>query len=510
MVSNSRSLVFAVTLFVGVCIIFTHCSDSGTNSDNQKTEPENLIDPEGGTVVSDDGLFELTIPEGALEEEVGITITKSSVNDNGSIIDLPVKSVYQLEPSGLQFLKPITYTLNLNNTIKQKNSLQQFYGFLAFSISESGVESISNQSQKIDPENGGIVLSGQLDHFSSVVFFEGHLRFEVNYPDTLCVGQESTMSIVITKTDAPGGMYSDGKPKVLEIGPLGNNLQTIDFDNSLFDNDQVSQKIPLSCRGSQGSQLLEFVIKTTFSLVFDLSTLAGSTDHWFFIQVNCVDCTPDKPMLISPENNSEDIELTPTLTWEEVEEADWYEIQWIREGESFTDENVNRALTKDPRWTLDKLDDETQYQWRVRAWKGPEFDEDRSIPGEWSDKWTFTTLKGTENIEFGDLTVCVEHGETKSDIFWRWAYTSSGIENDTEILVKMVVQLPDGTTAEVTGSPVQANILLLTLEIYTFGNYTYEIVEVLYQGEPYDFGGENINGEIDVTAEEQNAGECSD
>lgn len=214
--------------------------------------------------------------------------------------------------------------------------------------------------------------------------------------------------------------------------------------------------------------------------------------------------------MLSPENNSEDVELTPMLRWEEVENADWYEVQWIKEGESFDDENVNKAFTTDPQRTLDKLDKETEYQWRVRAWDGPEFDEDESISGEWSDVWSFTTRKSTETLELGELKVCVEHGDTKSDIFFEWAIISNFFDNLSDVKVKMIVTLPDGTTADITTSPLSAKILLFILEIYTYGNYEYEITEVTFKGDPIDISGEALTGEVNVSSEEQNAGECGE
>ena len=64
---------------------------------------------EGGAVTSEDGAVTLSIPEGALAADTQISVTAIDTPD--SLSDAPiVGQVYDLQPSGLTFLEPITVT----------------------------------------------------------------------------------------------------------------------------------------------------------------------------------------------------------------------------------------------------------------------------------------------------------------------------------------------------------------------------------------------------------------
>lgn len=44
-------------------------------------------------------------------------------------------------------------------------------------------------------------------------------------------------------------------------------------------------------------------------------------------------------------------------------------------------------------------------------------------------------------------------------------FSSTLIEDGSDFLIRMKIELPDGTTAEIISSPTQANLLILALEI---------------------------------------------
>lgn len=75
-----------------VVMITTGCSEEGTT-----------VGPRGGVVVSDDGRFTLEIPEGALEQEVDITIEEVECEQPEAI-----DTCYEVGPIGLPLLFPGT------------------------------------------------------------------------------------------------------------------------------------------------------------------------------------------------------------------------------------------------------------------------------------------------------------------------------------------------------------------------------------------------------------------
>ncbi|NIP31767.1 MAG: hypothetical protein GTO02_19855, partial [Candidatus Dadabacteria bacterium] len=79
---------------------------------------KNIIGPDGGTIVTSDGLFTLEIPEGALTEDVEITLTRDE-GIEGDVL------VYDAEPSGLEFLLPAIFSGDVtdisNNGENDKN-----------------------------------------------------------------------------------------------------------------------------------------------------------------------------------------------------------------------------------------------------------------------------------------------------------------------------------------------------------------------------------------------------
>lgn len=148
--------------------------------------------------------------------------------------------------------------------------------------------------------------------------------------------------------------------------------------------------------------------------------------------------------------------------------------------------------------------------WRFDGWSGDqeceESKEDCVIKMD-KDRTVKATFKEMENVKFPDPKICIEHGTSQSKILWLWLFGESlGFRFE----VTMRVLLPNGNVVEgtVTSSEEAATILFL-LDIFTFGNYQWEIVEVINinTGLPVPFSG-TTQGEVDVNSQEQNPGEC--
>lgn len=73
------------------------------------TEEGIIVDERGGLLISDDGLFSLEVPAGALEQPVDITLEEVGCKQPGLI-----GICYEMEPLGLPFSRPgrVTYQLD--------------------------------------------------------------------------------------------------------------------------------------------------------------------------------------------------------------------------------------------------------------------------------------------------------------------------------------------------------------------------------------------------------------
>jgi len=79
-------------IVLAAVVLTTGCSEEGTP-----------VGPRGGVVVSDDGRFALEIPEGALDQEVDITIDEVECEQPQAI-----GACYEVGPTGLPLLFPGT------------------------------------------------------------------------------------------------------------------------------------------------------------------------------------------------------------------------------------------------------------------------------------------------------------------------------------------------------------------------------------------------------------------
>ena len=102
----------------------------------------------------------------------------------------------------------------------------------------------------------------------------------------------------------------------------------------------------------------------------------------------------DIPLLLSPENGADEVELTPVLSWQESDPEVTYTLQWSQDETFESSFNQEGELT-DTSFELPELDELTQYHWRVKA-VGDE------LESNWSEIWSFTTMMAT-TVDHADL-----------------------------------------------------------------------------------------------------------
>lgn len=79
-----------------------------------EAEEGDTIGPRGGVVISDDGLFSLEIPEGALDTEVAITIEQVDCHRADALA-----SCYEVGPVGLPLLLPAEVVYEVDEQMLQ-------------------------------------------------------------------------------------------------------------------------------------------------------------------------------------------------------------------------------------------------------------------------------------------------------------------------------------------------------------------------------------------------------
>jgi hypothetical protein len=170
----------------------------------------NEISTEGGTIVSADGKLELLFPQGALSKKKKITIQpviNHAANGRGK--------AYRMEPSGLQFDKPVTIVFHY--------SQEETSGTLP------GLKGIAGQNEKgkwevlpdVAVDTTAKTISSQIHHFSSYTAFDKI----VLAPQQGRVKVEKTQGLWLSIADYTPLQGSDG-----ELPPLPPRVNIPDPD----------------------------------------------------------------------------------------------------------------------------------------------------------------------------------------------------------------------------------------------------------------------------------------
>lgn len=92
---------------------------------------------------------------------------------------------------------------------------------------------------------------------------------------------------------------------------------------------------------------------------------------------------PETPKLLYPVNNSEDISAPLDIEWEQLNNANTYELQ-LSLSSNFNDIEIEEKGLDTTSIQIENLSEEDTYYWRVRA-------RNTAGTGEWSNTYNFTT-----------------------------------------------------------------------------------------------------------------------
>ncbi|WP_340105580.1 T9SS type A sorting domain-containing protein [Rhodohalobacter sp. 8-1] len=107
------------------------------------------------------------------------------------------------------------------------------------------------------------------------------------------------------------------------------------------------------------------------------------SEVWSFTTEGGATNPPAKVTLVSPEDEAQDVDVIPLLSWQAVDDADSYSLQ-VSASSDFSMTFTDLSDLTSTQLEVDELAQETTYFWRVRA-------ENEAGIGDWSDVWSFTT-----------------------------------------------------------------------------------------------------------------------
>lgn len=142
--------------------------DAGAEGDAALGVPSlDTVGSDGGNVTSADGRLVLEIPEGALDDETEITITRIDTGDlPDELDDLGAIVAYQLEPSGLEFAEPAVIRITVDeDEIPSDASGDPVRVWGVFNAEDDGSETLGTFGYA-ERESGRRTFHGLIEHFS--------------------------------------------------------------------------------------------------------------------------------------------------------------------------------------------------------------------------------------------------------------------------------------------------------------------------------------------------------
>ena len=180
------------------------------------------------------------------------------------------------------------------------------------------------------------------------------------------------------------------------------------------------------------------------------ATNAGGTGDWSDVwNFTTIIAAPTPPQLISPVNNTQCQQLTPTFTWNAVEGASSYGVQ-VATDANFTIPLVvdQSGITESQFAIVDSiLLHNTQYYWRANATNA-------GGTSAWSDIWNFTTFNPLSVDAGSDTTIYYGYGDESATL----TVTAEGGNGQYSYLWSN-----EATTQTITVSPTETKTYTVTV-----------------------------------------------
>ena len=186
-------------------------------------------------------------------------------------------------------------------------------------------------------------------------------------------------------------------------------------DYAAFTDNEIHKSIQLSLAP-------EISVSENFTITATATDAAMNTSE--FAETISGASLPSVVILTTPENNAENISVTPTLIWNAAGGAENYTLQ-LSVSEDFNPLLVNESELTNTQYTESSLDFETLYYWRVRA-------SNQAGDGEWSEVWSFTTEEDSDTPPAGDnFVVTTTANEGEGSLRWAIEQANSSAFRDS-------------------------------------------------------------------------------
>ncbi len=172
-----RHLSFPL-LFIGLLLAV---SCGGSSEEDNSTAEARITASGGGELRLADGSMTLTVPPGAVSEDVNISVTRSDHD-----------VAFDLKPDGLRFAVPASVELTLQSDQIEIDQESGELSVLGLVVSDSdGTEPLGNVENRFDTDSQTLTVTGELEHFSKLITRESGLRVSMDQvvPDELPVGE---------------------------------------------------------------------------------------------------------------------------------------------------------------------------------------------------------------------------------------------------------------------------------------------------------------------------------
>lgn len=161
-----KILSFSALLFIAVVSVSVACSSSGSNSQAEAR----ITVANGGELRAPDGSFVLSVPPGAVSEDVDIAFKEVSSEEAPSTISDAEGTGYELTPDGLQFSLPARVTITLpGDELGIDDETQEVPTYDLFTVSsDDEVTALEETEAEFDTAKSEMVLTAELSHFSKL------------------------------------------------------------------------------------------------------------------------------------------------------------------------------------------------------------------------------------------------------------------------------------------------------------------------------------------------------
>lgn len=156
-------------LLVSVAVACGSGSDDSPDGSRISASEIRITAASGGELRSTDNSFVLTVPPGAVSEDVTISFSEVSADTAPDEVVDANGAGFELKPEGLQFDIPAKVTLTLPAQHVGTGDSSGFSTFDLFSVGSDGeVSGLENVENEFDAESGELKLTGDLAHFSKL------------------------------------------------------------------------------------------------------------------------------------------------------------------------------------------------------------------------------------------------------------------------------------------------------------------------------------------------------